>query len=413
MSTFLLVGVGEAGQALPMLSMAQALAQRGHRALAFFDEKFKDGVEAAGAEFMRPRTYQNPFEYLKSLRDGRRSGLAGRLRAFRRTRKWMVKVCVPSLVRDLEEVIRREGVDCVVSCITGVGARYAAERTGTPFVSVTPNPLFVMNQEGRLISYRPSLRRLIPAWFVRRLMDAVLPLRTCRSALGLPPIQSGHAGIIDAIISDTLHLVTVPPGFLPEKSMLRAAQLCVGPMSFNLPAHEKKPFPVESLAPGTVLVSTSTLPVDPALFRRTLEAVDLLDIPILATAAGATDLPKTMGAKVRIEPFVPHDDVLSHVAALVTHGGWGIVGRALRHGVPMLIISLLGDQPVIGFRLAQMGLAYHLPRKRATTEAIRQAVTTVLKDDALKLRVQAYAQELRSMNSSRLVADALEEIVRK
>jgi UDP:flavonoid glycosyltransferase YjiC (YdhE family) len=118
-----------------------------------------------------------------------------------------------------------------------------------------------------------------------------------------------------------------------------------------------------------------------------------------------------MGPKVRIEPFVPHDDVLPHVAALVTHGGWGIVGRALRHGVPMLIIPLVGDQPVIAARLAQMGLVHHLPRKMATTEAIREAVAVLLKDNALKLRVQAYAKELKAMDSSRLVADAIEKVV--
>lgn len=379
--------------------------------LGFFDEKFKDGVETAGAEFMPPRSYRNPFEYLKNLRDRRRSGLGHRLRAFRRAREWIITVCVPGLVRDLEDVIDREGVDCIVSCFTGVGARYAAERTNTPFASVSPNPLLIMSQGGRLISYRLSGRRLLPAWLARRLLDAMLPMRTCRSALGLPPIQGAQAGIMNAIISDTLHVVTVPPGFLPEKVRLRARQLCVGPMSFGLPTRER-PFPVESLAPGTLLVSTSTLSLDPGLFRRTLEAVALLDIPILATAAGATDVPKSMGPKVRIERFVPHDEVLPHVAALVTHGGWGTVGRALRYGVPMLIIPLFADQPVIGTRLAQMGLAYHLPRKMATTEAIHEAVTALLKDDALKLRVRAYARELGALNSSRLAADALEELLR-
>ncbi|MFY0577854.1 glycosyltransferase [Cystobacter fuscus] len=134
-------------------------------------------------------------------------------------------------------------------------------------------------------------------------------------------------------------------------------------------------------------------------------------MPLLATAAGAADIPEGLGAHVRLESFVPHDQVLPHVSALVTHGGWGTTGRALRQGVPMLITPLFGDQPLIGARLAEMGLAYHLPRKQATKEGIQKALAALLADTALHQRVRAVAQQLQALDSPRLAAEALEKLV--
>jgi UDP:flavonoid glycosyltransferase YjiC (YdhE family) len=136
-----------------------------------------------------------------------------------------------------------------------------------------------------------------------------------------------------------------------------------------------------------------------------------MGVPILATAGKASELPTGLGAHVRIVPFAPHDEVLPRVSALVTHGGWGISGRALRHGVPMLIIPIFGDQPVIGARLAEMGLAYHLPRNKASPEAIRQALAALLADEPLKQRVKAMAAKLQALDTSGLIADELEKLV--
>jgi UDP:flavonoid glycosyltransferase YjiC (YdhE family) len=185
----------------------------------------------------------------------------------------------------------------------------------------------------------------------------------------------------------------------------------VGPTSFNLPRAGASRFPVETLQPGTVLVSTTTMAMDGGLFRRTLEALSPLGVPLLATSASASDIPTGLGEHVRIEPFIPHDEVLPHVSALVTHGGWGITGRALRQGVPMLVTPLFGDQPLIGARLAELGLAYNLPRKQATKEGIRSALSALLADRALHQRVKAVAEQLRGLDSPGLAVEALEKLV--
>lgn len=408
-ATFLLVGGGEAGHVLPMLSLVHGLSSRGHRVLMITSSKFEEGVRVAGGEVVSPKYYRDPMERMKErMSKGRPSALQmfGRLRM---ARKGFLEL-VSSLVRELDEVIPREGVDCVVAGIIGVGARYSTERAGLPFATFSPNPLAAFAEEGGMMLPPARWLTRVPRWLGHPLLDRLVPLRKHRRVLGMPPREGGAAELLHLLVSDELHLVTVPPWFYPGLKRLKAGHLCVGPMSFDLP-QKGAPFPVESLKPGTVLVSTTTVPRDHGLFQRVLEAVAPMQAPVLATAAAADKIPTGLGPHIRIESFAPHGEVLPHVSALVTHGGWGAVGRALRHGVPMLIIPIFGDQPVNGRRLAELGLAYHLPLKKASPEAIRDALSRLLADEELKARAKAVAEELKGLDSPRLAAEALESLV--
>jgi len=407
-ATFVLVGGGEAGHALPLLSLVQGLSSRGHRVLMLTPRKFEEGVRAAGGEVVTAKYYQDPFERMKEWMSKGRPNALQRLGRLRKARKGFLEM-VSSLVRELDELIPREGVDCVVAGITGLGARYSAERAGLPFATFSPNPLLAFDEEGRMM-LPPNRWLARPPRWLGSVLDRLMPLRGYRQSLGLPPRTDRRPELLHQLVSEELHLVTVPPWFYPDTKRLAAGHLCVGPMSFDLPRPGTR-FPVESLAPGTVLVSTTTVPRDRGLFQRVLRAVAPMQTPVLATAAAAEEIPSGLGSHVRIESFVPHGEVLPHVSALVTHGGWGAVGRALRHGVPMLVIPIFADQPVNGRRLAELGLAYHLPLKKASPEAIRDALSRLLADQALKARVRATAEQLGELDSPRLAAEALETFV--
>jgi len=45
-----------------------------------------------------------------------------------------------------------------------------------------------------------------------------------------------------------------------------------------------------------------------------------------STSGTTTDIPSGLGENVRLESFVPFDEVLPYVRAIVTHGGFGTVG---------------------------------------------------------------------------------------
>ena len=410
-ATFLVVTYGESGEVLPMLSIVQGLVRRGHRVLVCLGEKFKHGALAAGGEYVPPHHYKDPLTQLESLSQMGSNPLVRflRMRDIRRT----VLDSIPDLIRDLEGLIHRERVDCVLSGFLGMGVRYAAEHAGALHASVSPNPLLVFDMRGRTVMRSEPWIPLLPRSLERKVMNLLLPVDPIRASLGLP--EEGDASLpqfLGSSLSRSLHIITVHREFVPvPDSTLRPGQVFVGPMSFDLPRSSAVPFPVESLAPGTVLVSATTTPLEPGVFARTLEAIAPMEVPVLATVGSASVVPRGLGGHVRLEPYVPHEQVLPHISALVTHGGWGIVGRALRHGVPMLITPLFGDQPLIAKRLAEQGLAYHLPVEKATRPAIREALTALLADLALHARVKAVSERFANMDSPALAAEVLERFV--
>ena len=73
----------------------------------------------------------------------------------------------------------------------------------------------------------------------------------------------------------------------------------------------------------------------------------------LADAHGVGSLPEA--ANARIERFVPHAPLLERAAAVVCHGGMGIVQKSVAAGVPIVAVPFGRDQPEVGRRIAESG----------------------------------------------------------
>ncbi|MBN8233344.1 glycosyltransferase family 1 protein [Corallococcus macrosporus] len=415
-ATFLMVsfhGKGKMkGHLLRVLDQARELVARGHRVLVFTDGDAREEVEAAGAELVPYQRYREIGERMTHAsgtlpwwaKRSRVLYMQHMLRSFRNA--WLDSA--RDYAQELEPVLRDERVDCVVYDFFSVGAGYAAERVGIPSASLC-NAGGAIDAAGLPLLMRKWalgrwVRKHVPG-LAHWLMDRVLPLRRVRKELGLPPRATKQAEFFQALASPQLNIPMVPAGFL-EGIPLRDHQLLSGPIAFDGGASEDAPL---GLLPGTVLVSTTTVGGDRGLLGKVLKAVDPMGVPVLATS-GDSKIPEGLGAHVRVERFVPHEQVFPHVAAVITHGGWGTVGRALRHGVPMLIIPLFSDQPLNAHLAHEQGLAYHLPFAQATPEAIRERLQALLSDHALHARLKQVSAELRARRTEAPASDALEQL---
>lgn len=82
----------------------------------------------------------------------------------------------------------------------------------------------------------------------------------------------------------------------------------------------------------------------------------------------------------------------------------------LGHGLPMLVIPLFGDQILNAMLVERAGLGRHLPLKKATPEAIRDALRTLLADDAFGARGRRVAAEIKQLRGDQIAARALEKL---
>jgi UDP:flavonoid glycosyltransferase YjiC (YdhE family) len=133
-----------------------------------------------------------------------------------------------------------------------------------------------------------------------------------------------------------------------------------------------------------------------------LQAVADLPVRVLLTVGRDLDPDALPDApdNVRVERWVPQQDVLGHAAAAVVHGGSGSTLGALAAGVPLVVVPLFADQPQNARRVAEVGAGLAVEPDRddlgATTGPLRDAIASVLSEPSFGERARALADELRA-----------------
>ena len=111
---------------------------------------------------------------------------------------------------------------------------------------------------------------------------------------------------------------------------------------------------------------------------------------------------------VRVERWVPQQDVLGHASAALVHGGSGSTLGALAAGVPLVVMPLFADQPQNARRVAEVGAGVAVEPNRddlnATVSPLREAIRSLLDDPSFGERARALADESRALP---VVDDAL------
>jgi MGT family glycosyltransferase len=121
------------------------------------------------------------------------------------------------------------------------------------------------------------------------------------------------------------------------------------------------------------------LPFYPALYRAAIDALAPLPARFLLTVGEERDH-RELGAlppNVTVERWVPQDEVLTHAAAVVTHGGHGTVIKALAADVPLLVLPMGRDQNDNATRVTERGAGLQLTPETAS-DAIAQATRRLL-----------------------------------
>lgn len=149
------------------------------------------------------------------------------------------------------------------------------------------------------------------------------------------------------------------------------------------------------------------MPLFPALYRAAIEA--LADVPgrLVVTIGEAGD-PAALGplpANVRVERWIPQDELLPRVSAIVCHGGYGTTVGALAHGVPMVVLPVFADQGRNARRVAEIGAGIALPQpanilaaaEPGAVTGLGEAVRRVLNEPSYRRAAHEVAARTRAL----------------
>lgn len=150
------------------------------------------------------------------------------------------------------------------------------------------------------------------------------------------------------------------------------------------------------------------------LFARVLAA--LADQPVLVLATVGDDVdPDRLGVHadhVRVERFVPQDQVLPHVDLVVNHAGSGSVVGALAHGLPVVTLAMGADQELNADRLVALEAGVALDVVGATADDVRRAVGRGLGDPVLRAGAGRLRDEIAALPPAAVAVGPIEDLAR-
>jgi UDP:flavonoid glycosyltransferase YjiC (YdhE family) len=400
MARFLIATLPLAGHIGPGLPIARALVRRGHDVRWYTGQRFRQDIEATGADYVPMVAARDPGDGPFFVPLPKLSGL--------RAANWGLKRAfidpIPAQVADLRRILIEFPADVILSDQVFGGAEALHELGGPPWAMLGISALTLSSRDlapttltlppdpsplGRLRNQ--VLNRLVNRILVR---EAVQHMSYVRWTLGLPPLQRG---LFD-MASPFLYLHGGTPAFEYPRSDLPPQVHFVGPL---LPEPQeafappdwwdtmRSGRPVVHVTQGTVATGAEQL------ILPTLQALAGEELLVVATTGGKTLSalqPGALPANARLEPWLPHGQLLPHVDVMITNGGYGGVQAALAHGIPLVVAGATEEKPQIAALVAWSGAGVNLKTGAPTPEQIRVAVHALLADPAYRQharRIQA------------------------
>jgi UDP:flavonoid glycosyltransferase YjiC (YdhE family) len=384
-------------------------------------ERFRKWIADCGATqvpFVDPPVL--PYDSAPPLRGLAFGWMPKRLVSFARdqarTTLWS-PVWAPKVTGEL----RQSPADIVVADYWLPGAIAAADAAGVRRVVIVHNafPPNAAGQPPKGTGYLPArtpmqrVRQARAQWTHDRIWarDGLPAHNLARRELGLPPLRS----VFDEFWQATRVLI------LGYEAFDFPARLAANVRYVGTPIDDKdaegdawrSPWPADDQRP-LVLISLSTLPQGQApTMHSVLAAVGEMPVRALVTLGPSLNRDHFRAPPNAVfETFVPHSAVLPHVAAAITQCGLGTLTKALRHGVPLVCLPVVADQPDNAARIAAHGAGLRLPPDAASGD-IRAALARVLEEPHFR----EAARRLGTIMSSGppgevMAADELEAVAR-
>jgi MGT family glycosyltransferase len=175
-----------------------------------------------------------------------------------------------------------------------------------------------------------------------------------------------------------------------------------------LPWAENDPTPL-------VMVSFSTEfeQRDVNKLQRSLDALANLSVHVVATTGGIV-APNELAVPKNavVLDYVAHNSIMQRAALVLTHGGHGTAMRALRHGVPLIIIpGHAGDQSFVTAAVQEWGAGRALPVD-ASVDAIRAGVQEVLFRPQYRDNARQRSVALAGVDGAANAANEIESLLR-
>lgn len=119
----------------------------------------------------------------------------------------------------------------------------------------------------------------------------------------------------------------------------------------------------------------------------------------------------TVPENVILQARVPQIEVLKRASLFITHGGMNSCNEAILYNVPVVVLPIMVDQPLVAKRIAELGIGRHVDTQTFTAEGLYKAMNLTLNDESIALKMSQYSAKTKqydgNKNGARLILNYL------
>ena len=342
------------GHVIPTIGLVQGLIKAGHQVTYLMPYDWADKVADSGADFLG---YENHPELDKQIRN-----------AFFKA----------------EEVIA--SYDFVIYEQFFFVGKHLAEKHGKKCVRVFTAP--ATNKQ----LMRQFLASGGPMGIFRLPLVGTLWTRDAVKGLG---IQLRCRNWLDEIVENPpeCSLVYTLRSFQPSAEDFSEKQFhFIGPSVYE---RKEEVFPI--LSKPVICISVGTiLKGAEKFFRACIDAFRNENVTVVMSVGRKFDMARLgkLPENFIVKNHIPQITVLKQASLFITHGGMNSVSEAMIHGVPMLVIPFVSDQPVNARQVEKLGLGKVLDYKDITADKLRETAMAVMEDHQIRENLQKIQKEI-------------------
>ncbi len=411
MPRILFATIGSLGDLHPVIALALALRDRGHRVAIATSENYRGKLGALGIPFhpLRPDLLAKGEHVIADIMDG--TGGTERLLRDR------IFPAVRDMHADLAPLAA--DADLLITSELVFAAPLLAETLNLPWISFSfapvslfstadpselpvPPALAWINQLGPGV-YRSAVRLgkfMTRTWW--------RPVRNLRLELGL---TAGENPLFEGKFSPRRHLalfssVLQPPQADWPPSVEQTGFCFFDELASPLPGHVAD-FLAAGEPPIVFTLGSAAVYIARDFYEQSARAAQLLGRRAVLLL-GQNRPPENLPSSILACDYLPFARIFPRAAAIVHQGGVGTTAQAMRSGRPMLIVPFAHDQFDNAARANRLGVARRIHRRRYTAATAARELRTLLADASLATTAAAVGARLRAERGVDVACDAIE-----
>ena len=412
-----IVAIGSRGDVQPYMALALGLMDRGHKVTLMAHENFKAFVEGFGISFY---PLEGDVENILHSAEAHQVLQSGRFIDFARYMQKNIERTKLEVTRDIWA--GSENADVLVSSLLALPwifsiaekmhKKWAIVQLNLPTVPTAAFPLAAID----FFDF-PAFNKLSYRLFeIFHWLNNKKPVNEFRQRLGLAPLKTP---IIQQIADQKiLNIYCFSPALRARPSDWPSQADITG--FLFLPKEKRKINPQEDIPPALlrwmedghdpIYIGFGSIPIpDPKKFERIL--TDILNSTthrFIFCQGWSMPMDLPMHTRLFQIKSVNHEWLFPRCRAAITHGGVGTTAAVLRAGIPLIIVSIIADQPWMGKIIEAKLTGVHIPFRKLTKEKLLSAIADT---ETVEMRREAFrlGEQIRRENGLKKTIDHLEK----